>query len=204
MIRATTILISALTVSALALATGCGGDSDSGGQGITATFTPSATAAAPDRVRLERVSSSGNVVTLEVRIGGPTTSTDLFAFAFDLVLSDPTVVAYVDGSIGEGDALQQTSGVSDIVADAAQSNERIVIGITKLGASGAGNGVASSSAVVVRLALRVVKTGSTTVAFGGSSSPQFPQTGVPLALDSDLDPVPSVQFDAAVATVTGG
>lgn len=189
-------------VAGLAPAFGCSGG---GGGGVTpstpsAAFTESGSAAAPDLVRLRKSATTGNRVVLEVALGGPTQSGDIYSFAFDLVLGDPTVAKYVSATATVGDALT-ASGGQTLQAEATQSGDRIVVGVTKLG-GGAGNGTTAAESVIIRLALQVLKTGRTTVAFGGSTSPQNP-TAVPAAIDSSGGLLASVVFDPTPAVVEG-
>jgi hypothetical protein len=197
-------LVVACFVLALAAGIGCGGGG--GGSTIvvgpppTASFTPSGTPAAPNGVFLQQVSASGTVVTVEVELGGPTSSSDFYSFAFDLVLGDASVAQFVPNSAEVGTALTTTGGQT-LAADAAQSGGRVIVGVTKLG-GGAGNGLSAAEASVVRLTFRVLKAGMSTISFSGSVSPSNP-TGLPVALDSGGVPIGSVTFDAVSATITG-
>jgi len=179
---------------------GCGGGDEGVVPGLTATFTPSGTPSSQNLVRLTRVSSSGVLMILEASLGGPTTSSDLYSFAFDLVLSDPTVVQYVPGSVEAGTALTPTGGQS-VAVEAAQSGDRVILGVTKLG-GGAGNGVGASGASVIRWTLKVLKIGTSTISFSGSVTPSNP-TGQPVALDSGGVPISSITFDESAATLSG-
>jgi hypothetical protein len=192
----------ATTALLVALLPACGNSGGGGGtvpSGFTAAFAPSATARQADLVRFVGASVTGDVATVAVAIGGPTTSTDLYAFAFDVVLSDFTVASYVAGSATVGDAL--TPGGGGVSTIATQNGNRVVVGVSKLGAA-PGNGVTANEATIVELSFRVLKAGTTTLSFGGSASAQNP-TGVPAALDSSGNLVGSVTFDTAAATLTG-
>ncbi|MBZ5639114.1 MAG: hypothetical protein LAO51_10230 [Acidobacteriia bacterium] len=167
--------------------------------GLTASFTGSGTSVAPDHVRLRPGSGSGDRVTVEVAIGGQTTSTDLYYFAFDLVLGDSSVAEYVSGTAVFGDALT-LSGSQTGSAQGAQNGNRVVVGVTKLG-GGSGNGVTATEAIVVCLTFRVKKAGTTTLAIAGSTSPQNP-TGDPAAVDSHGGVVQTVHFDTASAVIS--
>ena len=57
-------------------------------EGITGLFTGSGTASAPNLVRLRGDAVGEDILMVEVVLGGPTTSDDLYAYAFDLQLSD--------------------------------------------------------------------------------------------------------------------
>ncbi len=188
-------------VLAVAVGLGCGGGGGDGAvAGLTASFAESGTPAAPNRVRLTRVSSGGELMTLEAALGGTTTSSDLYSFAFDLVLSDPTVVQYVPNSVQIGTVLTPSGGQT-LAVEAVQSGGRIIVGVTKLG-GGAGNGVSASEASIVRLTLKVLKVGTSMISFSGSISPSNP-TGQPVALDSSGVPIGSVIFDPTPAAISG-
>lgn len=191
--------VTSLLAAALAITFGCGGGGGGGG-GVTGAFTGSGSAAASDLVRLRATTIDEDVVGVEVAIGGATTSTDLYAFAFDLVLSDATVVRYLTGSATLGSALTLSGGQTSSV-QVTQTGSRLIVGVTKMG-GGAGNGVPAGESAVLGFRLQVLKTGVTTLSFAGSSSPQNP-TSDPAALDHDLSVVTSVRFDTAAATVTG-
>ncbi len=191
--------ITPLLAVALAIAFGCGGGGGGGTPGVTGAFTASGTAGAPDVVRLRAGTADKDIVGIEVAIGGATTSGDLYAFAFDVVLGDPTVARYVAGSATLGSALTLAGGQTSSV-QVSQAGDRLIVGVTKLG-GGAGNGVPAGESAVLSFRLQVLKAGVSTLAFAGSSSPQNP-TSDPAALDHDLGVVPSVRFDAAAATVT--
>lgn len=173
----------------------CGGSGSGGGGGggpagpPTAAFAGSGTAAAADRVRLTGT-ANGDLVTLRVDLGGPTTSTDLFGFAFDLVLSNPSMIAVVSAT--EGDALTPATSVD--VQIATQAN-RLIVGVSKLASATGGNGVGAGESTVVEIVLRATRAGTTTIAVDD------PPGDSPAALDSNGQVVPSVQFDLAAATL---
>jgi hypothetical protein len=144
--------------------------------------------------------ATGDLLTLEVSLGGPSTSADLYAFAFDVVLGDPTVVEYVEDSEAPGAALT-VSGGQTLAAQASQVGDRVVVGVTKLG-GGTGNGVAASESDVLRLTFRVLRTGVSSVTFGGTPSSNNP-AGLPTALDSQGNFVGTIQFDAGAAAIVG-
>ncbi len=187
-----------------ATAFGCGGGGGGGGTpapaGLTATFAASGSASSPDFVRLRSGTVTGSRVVLEVAMGGPTSSSDLYSFAFDLVLSDVTVARYVSATATVGDALSAGGGQT-LHAEAAQVGDHVVVGVTKLG-GGAGNSVSGSETVVVRLTFQALKAGASSVTFAGSTSPQNP-TASPAVLDSHGALIPGGQFDAAPAILGG-
>jgi hypothetical protein len=104
----------------------------------------------------------------------------------------------VNGSVLVGDALDSGAGQS-LNAQAFQSGNRVIVGVTKLG-GGSGNAVPAGEEVIVRLSFRAGSVGTTTLTFSGAVSPQNPGGG-PAALDSTGALVPSVQFDTAVASI---
>ena len=171
--------------------------------GLVAAFAASGTASAADRVRLGGNSTSGDMVTFEVAVAGPTTSSDLYSLAFDLLLSDATVAEYVDGAAVFGTALTLGSGQGQVLA-VSQSGDRVVVGVSKTGGGpGSGNGIGASEEIVVSLTFRVLRAGATGVAIVGSpSNPQNP-TAAPAALDSTGAVINTMVFDAASATISG-
>ena len=189
----------ALAVVLIAIA-GCssGGDGGASGGGvitppITASFLPSGTAASPNLVRLTG-SAVGDLVTIHVAVSGQTASDELWAFAFDLVLSDAALAGYIDGTVSAGPALVANNG-EQLFANASQTGNRVTVGVTKVG-NAAGNGIGPSEEVIVSLDFLVEERGSVTISIAGSSPD-------PAALDPDLDPISSVIFDTAQAAITG-
>lgn len=190
-----------LVLVALLAGFGCGGSGGGGGvtplpmpNPIAASFAESGTAASPDQVRL-RGTAVGTDVVVDVVIAGATTSSDLYSFAFDLVLSDASVATYVAGSATFGSALTLGAGQTG-EALASQGGSRITVGVSKVG-GGAGNGVGATEEVVASLRFRVLKREMTTLTIEGS--PPNP----PAALDSTGAVIASVVFDAAAAAIGG-
>jgi hypothetical protein len=177
---------------------GCGGGGDGDGgmipAPIVAGFATSGTSSAPDLVRLTG-SPSGNTVVVRVVVGGPTTSSDLYAFAFDVVIGDTGVATLVAGSATFGSALTLSGGQTSEALATLQGN-RVVVGVTKLG-GGSGNAVPTEQ-TVVSLTFRILRAGSTTLTFSGA-----PPSGNPQCLDSTGAAIPSIVFDAAPATLSG-
>ena len=181
----------------------CGGG-DGGGSvvnpSLTVTFTDSGTASVPDLVRLAGT-PSGEQVTVEVALAGPTTSNDIYAFAFDLVIGDTSVLAYVLGSAQMGSALSTAGCLGEsVLAD--QSGDRVVVGVSKLGGC-SGNGVPADERAIVRITFRVLRAGSSTLSLAGSPQALRAATSEPTAFDSSLDRIDSIQFDVASATIRG-
>lgn len=180
---------------------GCGGGgSDDGGvvnPGLTAVFSESALVELGNRVKLQSASASGATVSLDVTLFGPSTSTDIFGWAFDVVISNPNVVEFVAGSAAAGSMLTPCPG-NNLSVQATQQTAgnvtSVVVGVSKLG-SCAGNGVAAGGHAVVRLTFRVKAAGSSSLTFGGAGGPR--------ALDSNLATVGSIEFDGGVATLQG-
>ena len=185
----------------LGLATGCSDDDDGGGGGTAAvaTFTASTTAPAPDGVRLEGTVVSNNMVTLEVVLDGATTSTDLYAFAFDILLSNPGVINFVAGSALFGEVLETTLPQGELVL-VSQQGDRVIVGVSKT-MSGAGNGFGVEERTVLSLDF-TVGSGSTTLTFADSPANPMNPTDEPTALDSTLSPVGTISFDALSATIS--
>lgn len=198
----------AALVLLLGLGVGCGGDGGGGMAGVVGSFNPSGNVPAQDRVRLRAGAAAADMVTVEAVLLGPATSSDIYSFAFDIVLSDVTVAQYVPNSVAAGGALVAAGG-QGIIALASQSGDRVTVGVSK-SMGGAGNGVGAGDQVVVRLTFQVLRAGSTTLTFAGSpANPQNP-TNAPAALDSSGAVIASISFDcslavpcATAATLTG-
>lgn len=177
---------------------GCGSSNSS--TSIGAQFTPSPTPQAPLLVKLVPVASSGALMVVQAVIYGPDTSLDMYAFAFDIKIGDPTIVRYLPGTAAEGNALTAFSGqsiVTNAAVDAADASH-VVIGVSKAG-GGAGNGIAGAAAIIVQMTFQALKGGTTTLAITGTSAtPSQP----PTVLDSALAPIAGITFDASAATVT--
>jgi len=136
------------------------------------------------------------MVTIQVMIGAPTSSSDLYSFAFDLVLGDETVAEYVGGSATAGTALT-TSGGQSLQVLASQQGDRVAMGVTKLG-GGAGNAVTGTGEVLVaEFTFRLLKAGTTSLSIEGAPGND------PAALDSGGSDIASVTFDDADATLIG-
>jgi len=181
----------------LTCAIACGGGGG-GGKSFTivAMFQESGTAPAPDLVRLAGT-TAGDLVVLDVNIGGPTSNDDLFAFAFDIALDDESVVELVQGSAVAGSALKP-GGMEQLEVLAAQNGNRITVGVTKLGPTPSGNGIPTGEQTVVTLQLRLLRKGASSHLrlVGSYAMP-------PAAIDSTGEIIPSVQFDAQPALVAG-
>jgi hypothetical protein len=192
----------ALALSLVALSCGGGGD-EVIQQPLHAMFIASGTPAAPNMVRLVGGNSAGNTVSVKVSVGGPTTSSDIYSFAFDLILSDGSIARYVPGSGVFGPALQldaaQGQGGTVLVT---QMGNRVVVGVSKTG-GGAGNGIGNGEDVIVALTFEILKKGTTDLFFGGSPSNPMNPTADPSALDSAGMPIVSVSFDGARAQLIG-
>ena len=188
--------LAALTLLSL----GCGGG-DPDIMAPPATFSVSTTGPGPDGVRLDGIGLHNGIALVQVVVGGPTSSNDLYSFAFDLVLSDPEVARYVPGSARFGNALEigPTQGMSVLVL---QNRDRVVIGASKTG-GGPGNGIAGSKeSVILSLEFELLAGGSTTLRFAGSPSNPVNPTGDPVALDSQGGLVPSITFDGEPAFIS--
>jgi hypothetical protein len=170
----------------------CGGNGGTVPVGIAAEFTESGTQAEDNRVRMVGGSSSEDVVTVEV-VCGETDRTDVYGFAFDLVLGDQSVAEYVAGSVQAGNVFQ------GMLAVAQQNGNRIVIGVSQTDQTG--DRIPGPESVLLRLNLRVLRTGITTIRFEGSTGSN--PSNEPSALDSNGNPIGSVVFDPSPASVVG-
>ncbi len=186
----------ALTLAPL----GCGGGGGDGNEPIVAGFVASGTPAAPKLVRLAGRALDNDTVQVDVVLDGPTASSDIYSFAFDIELSDTTVARYISGSAQFGNALELLAGQGSSVLVSQQGN-RVVVGVSKTG-GGPGNGFGAEQRLVVRLLFAVTARGSTNLLFRGSSDPGNP-TADPAALDSQGQVIPEIVFDTAAAKIAG-
>lgn len=120
---------------------GCGGKGGDGGGSVTPpppipTFQCSGSPPAENQVVLEcGVKVKPDVWQIDVIIG-PSTSTDIGGFAFD-VLFDPAVLAYVPGSAQSGSMLFQDGEKPLLSAQTAAGDPgRLVVGIYRTGGVG--------------------------------------------------------------------
>jgi hypothetical protein len=184
-------------VTLLLLGAGCSDDDDDVvGGGLQASFTGSGTSPVANLVYLRGGTVSGDTVTVEVVIVGPTTSQDLYSFVFDLVLGDPTVAAYQPGTAVFGTALTIGAGQGQLV-QAVQNGDRVVCGVTKTG-GGAGNGVGNLQATTLSLVFTALKSGTTTLTLAGPPNGTDPE-----ALDSNGAEIGSITFDTTAAHISG-
>lgn len=186
--------ILAATAAVALLGFGCGGGDDS--PTFNSSFTPSGTTAAANVIKLVPKGASGNALVVEAIIYGPTTSTDLYSFSFDVVIGDPTVLAFAPGSAVAGPALTVSGGqtISAIAAPAMADPTHIVVGVSKLG-GGNGNQVAGTSAAVVDLTFGFLRPGTSTLSIATSPAPAV--------TDHNGLVIGSITFDAAMGTATG-
>ncbi len=165
--------------------------------GLIASFVGSGTSAAPNLVRLVGGSVNDETLTVNIALGGPTTSTDIYAFSFELVLGSSDSLEYVTGSIEPGTMLSG-AGCASVIAYADQNGSRVTVGVTKVGGC-SGNGSTPTEATVGSLQFRVLVASSTTIAIEGTTG----DPGSPVALDSGGADITSVTFDAGNATILG-
>ncbi len=180
-------MLSILMLVSLPLLAHCGGSSSGGTIEPTKTpvFTASGTASAPNLVVLAfNGTSPGSLIQLDVKLGGPTTSTDVFAFSFNVVLSNPGIVRSVTWMAG--DAL---TGEQAVVTNF--SGDKIVIGVSKLG--GTGNGVGAGGGTILSLVFKMDPTAP------GTTELKF---DTPKVQDSTLGFIDTVEFDGAAAKLT--
>ena len=198
-----TIVARSLALTALlALAASCGG---SGGGG-PAPFDPppsfdafqaSPTPPGPDRIWIDDI-AVGAALALRVNLGGPTTSDDLYTFAFDLELTNPDVLEYIDGSATLGEALNPSTGQTTL--QVSQQGNRIVVGISSLG-GGSGNRADGVETAVVSLRFRALAAGVSQIRFAGPVGAPGAAND-PAVLDSTGAVISSIQFDTEAVTVT--
>ena len=74
---------------------------------ITAGFTTNDPSSSTDLVRFGSANCVNDMCNLDILIGA-TTESDYFAFAFDIIISDPTVARFVSGSDTAGSFLTGT------------------------------------------------------------------------------------------------
>jgi len=154
-------MVSILMMVGLPLLFHCGGSSTSNIIEPTKTpvFTSSGTASAKDLVTLAFVETSpGSKIKLDVRLGGPTSSSDLSAFSFSLVLSDPSLVRSVTANQGT-----VFSGEQSFIANLVEN--KLVIGVTKLGGTGTGVAADGATILTVEFTMDPTKPGTTELAF---------------------------------------
>ena len=190
--------LSLLLIGSTMAVLACGGGGDGGSNPpptLTANFAGSTSVATQDLVRLTGGTASGDTVTVNVVIGGISTSSDIYSFAMDLTLSDPTVARLIPGSAQVGTALTTSGGQTiTVLADQASGSDTIVLGASHVG-GGVGNAIAAGEPIILSLSFEVLKVGSTTVSIAA------PPTSA--ALDSLLGTIGSVTFDPAAATLSG-
>lgn len=188
------LLLMGSTLTVLA----CGGGGDDGGSApppLTARFTGSGSVATNDLVRLTGGAVSGDTVTVNVVIGGPSTSSDIYSFAIDLILSDPTVARLIGGSAQAGTALTTGMGQTiTVLATQDAGQPTVVVGASHVG-GGVGNAIAAGEPIILSLSFEVLKIGTTSLSIAA------PPTSA--AIDSLLGTIGSVQFDTAAATIDG-
>ncbi len=199
--------VGAMSLMLMMLSASCGGNSAQDFVSPTPPPTPppldaffqaSGTSATPNLVRLVGTDLGAGRVRLDVVIDGPTINTDLYGFAFDLVLGDSSVARGPSSAV-IGDALS-TVGCQGSRAFANSSGDRIVVGVSKLG-SCPGNGVSAGEFVIVSVTVLVLKTGLCSITLEGSpTSPQYPGND-PSAIDSTGSRIDTIVFDPAAASV---
>ena len=173
---------------------GCGGSNSS----FSAQFTPSATAAAVDLIKLVPKTTSGGRVVVQAVIYGPDAGQDMYSFAFDVKIGDPTVLKFVTNSAAAGNALTASAGQTITVQAGPDVSDttHIVVGVTKVG-GGPGNGVGGSLAnpvIIVSLTFQVLKMGTSTLAIAAVPAPSV--------LDHNGAAIGAITFDTVTGSVT--
>lgn len=179
----------AVLLIAAACVTGC---SSATGTGSSPTFWTSGTPAEPNQIRLAAGGSSPDALTVLVTIVGPTSADDLSAISFDLLLSDPTVADYVDGSATVGTALDP-DGAGGVSVDVVHVEQRVSVTVRR--AAGTGTGVTAGRATVLALRYRVGP--------GGTTAVQFAPDPAPRALDPVGENIASIAYDMAPSAIVG-
>lgn len=174
---------------AAACVTGC---SSATGTGSGPTFWTSGTPVAPNQIRLAAGGSSPDVLTVLVTIVGPTSADDLSSISFDLLLSDPTVADYIDGSASVGTALDP-DGAGGVSVDVVHVEQRVSVTVRR--PEGTGTGVTAGQATVLSLRYRVRSDGTTAV--------QFAPDPAPRALDTRGEDIASIAYDMAPSAIVG-
>ncbi|RMF75862.1 MAG: hypothetical protein D6738_02775 [Acidobacteria bacterium] len=194
------LCLAALMLSLAPLGCGGGGGGGDGPPPVVAGFVASGTPASANLVRLAGRALDNDTVQVDVVLDGPTASSDIYSFAFDIELSNTSVARYVSGSAQFGNALELGPGQGSSVLVSQQGN-RVVVGVSKTG-GGPGNGFGAEQRIVVRMLFAVQAKGSTNLLFRGSSDPGNP-TPDPAALDSQGQVIPQIVFDSAAAKIAG-
>jgi hypothetical protein len=181
-----------LVVACLPFLLHCGGGGDGGGSIVqpakTPIFTASGTASAANLVTLAFGRTDvGSLIQVDVKLGGPTTATNIYAYSFRVVLSNPSVVREV--TYAPGDALTGGQVLTEV---AFPPGDRVVVGVSKYGQTTPGNGVGANGATIVSLIFKmdVNSPGSTTLTF----DPQPTQ-------DPQGNTIDSIHFDSASAQI---
>lgn len=166
-----------------------------------ATFNSSGSASAQNLVRLTGEAIDADTVRVYVTLTGATTSSELYSFAFDIMLGNmPNSVTLVNGSELAGTVLQ-TTGSQLMTALIARSNDRIVVGVTKTG-GGSGNAGPVGDATIIQFDLDVANsTTFVTLTLAGSPTSAVVPTNAPAALDPNGQVIGTVLFDTFAATV---
>ena len=176
-----TALAAALAVIVLA----CGGGG-AGDDGIVPHLLCGGSAApAADQVTLGCPIQGTDSITVAVRLGGPTTSSDIYGLQFDLVF-DPAVLQYQPPAM-EGGFLNRDGAATILQVGPMQGNPgRLIVAIVRQGAP-AGLQATAAEQVVITLLFRGVSAGSTTLAFQNAA-----------VVDSSLQPLASMTFGGSL------
>ena len=174
---------------------GCGGSNSS----FSAQFAPSATATAVDLIKLVPKTTSGGRIVVQAVIYGPDAGQDMYSFAFDVKIGDPTVLKFMTNSAVAGNALSASAGQTITVQAGPDVSDatHIVVGVTKVG-GGPGNGVGGSLAspvIIVSLTFQVLKQGTSTLAIAAGPT-------APTVLDHNGAAINAITFDTADGSVT--
>ena len=137
-----------------------------------------------DEIALGCPVSATGLIAVDVLIGGPTSSSEIYGIGFDLVF-DGAVVAFEPGAV-EGGLLNQDGEATSLIANVdATDAGRVIVALTRLGQVG-GVQAAGSQEPVVTLMLRAAAPGSTTVSFENAIVIDPAGTPIPLFFTGPL------------------
>jgi hypothetical protein len=205
-----------LVVACLPLLLHCAGG-DGGGSIVQPAkipvFTASGTAGAGNLVTLSSPGTeTGSLIKVDVDLGGPTTATSIWAFSFDIVLSNPSIVREVTYTPGDALTGDQVNTLVTLVGD------RVVVGVSKFHQTTPGNGVGAGGAKIVHLTFKtdVNSPGTTTLTFDPAKaiveSPRkvcSEDSAMTCSVDGDCpagqkcqgERITSIHFDTATAQI---
>jgi hypothetical protein len=163
----------------LALLAGCSGEKSPEPVVRTLTCGSDMTVGA-NQVGLECVASGGSLL-VKVVIGGPSTSTDIYAVKFDLVF-DSVVVGY-QGDGGLGTFLSKNGGTARVLADVTSNDPDRLVAAASLQGTVPGVQVTNPKETVAGFLFTGLNPGTTTVRFENGE-----------VVNSGLTPITGISF----------